>query len=89
MGSSFEKIWLFNLDSLFYEIVKADETVVQTFTLDSDNHIAIYIIFNSDATNYKPTFNDGIDDFIVLIHVELLNRNSSFNAFLLGDLADY
>ncbi|QBZ96694.1 hypothetical protein [Flavobacterium sangjuense] len=88
-GTSMETRWFFNSDGLLYEITKADGTIVQTFTYDSDNRLAGYTVFNADATSSTHTFSYDSDDSVISIDGESLNYDSSLNAYIFGDLTNY
>jgi hypothetical protein len=85
-GLTFERRWFFNSDGLLNEITKADGTIVQNFTYDSNNRLTSSTLFNDNGVNETHTFTYGSNDIVTTVDGEVVNYDSALNAHYTGDL---
>jgi hypothetical protein len=88
-GTPNERRWIFNSDGLLDEITKADGTVIQDFTYDSDDRLTSSTLFNDSGINETHTFTYDNNDFVASVDGVSLNFSPSLNAYYTGDLNQY
>lgn len=88
-GTVNERRWLFNADGLLNEITKADGSVIQNFTYDSDNRLISSTKFNDGGTTETHTFTYNSSDFVTSVDGVTLNYDSALEAYYTGDLSQY
>jgi len=87
-NSSNEKRWLFNSDGLLYQITKADGTIVQDFTYNSNNLLISSTEYNNSG-NITHAFTYNNNGFVTSVDGETVNYDAGINAFYTGVLNDY
>lgn len=83
---TFERRWLFNTNGLLNKITKADGTIVQNFTYDSNNRLISSTLFNDNGINETHTFTYDNNDFVTSVDGVVVNYDSTINAYYTGDL---
>jgi hypothetical protein len=83
-----EKRWLFNSDGLLYQITKADGTIVQDFTYNSNNLLISSTEYNNSG-NITHAFTYNNNGFVTSVDGETVNYDAGINAFYTGVLNDY
>lgn len=85
-GLTNERRWFFNTDGFLNEITKADGTIVQNFTYDSNNRLTSSTLFNDNGFNETHTFTYNNNDFVATVDGEIVNYDSALGAYYTGDL---
>jgi hypothetical protein len=85
-GMAAEARWLFNADGLLYKITKADGTVIQEFTYDSQNRLV-----QSDQYYWieeHHTFTYDSNDLVATVDGAVVHYDSGLDAYYTGILND-
>ena len=85
-GTLSEKRWNFNSDGLLKEITKADGTVVENFTYDSQNRLINSTSFSDVGFNETHIFTYDTNGFVITVDGENINYDSTLNAYYTGSL---
>lgn len=85
-GLLIEQHWLFNADGVLTQITKADGTIVQDFTYDSNGRLTSAFIVDYNGNTETHTFTYDNNDFVNSVDGETVNYDTALDAYYTGNL---
>ena len=88
-NTPYEKRWLFNGDGLLEKITSSSGVILQDFVYDSQNRLIRSNLYNGNNLTSTHTFTYDSNDFVTSVNGEIVNFDSTLNAYYVGVLDQY